>query len=893
MASHRRIHEFYASGRPVYRPHSLHGNLPERPVESRLSRASVWDDYDASVNLDPVFDALLGRPMETPVLLAGHTPPHLRRGSNRSLSNPSRSPARLRDDPTYDPTTNKRAIKHNNTTYMLANIPPSDAPAEEKSLVLDDHIATIRDGEDTWLGRTNLLTLQRYNSPATKKIAERKLADLLNVLSPTHMFRFIGTQDENYGPVPMPPAAPTAAQLLQWRQTVKFAVFALTIQPHPTIPQNVATAPLKSVTIDPTYIELPRPIDPVTNLPTLDNNFLPTNVSNLQVILGARMANGLSFDLSAFQTTIEGTESISHKAFKAEHDEHYFESLYEVCASMLIQEVVGSSLIKTPSMRLSEIKQVYEDPASGKTTGLTIAAHYDRFSRVMGQINLAVETNVNLPLLFYNSLDSAVQKQVQARNYQPPNRYASMTEQYTELIRLKGVAEEAENAISSILEVTDRALAARGRSNRSMTSIPTMMITPPGTEWSTQEVGNDFPALPALPTSPNGSIGNVPPLAPSTSFHSPVQAARAETLATLSAMIDHAQSDWQASESATLDIFTVNTSAENALRTASGLNAPIECWGCKGSNIPEYQPGRFHFWRDCPNKSDPRVVAAAAEELKKWQQRQSSSQNQPTKRPKLAAAATTAAPTPTTGWAQQGYPSQRVADILQVISTTSDPAQRRQAFSDLTQAMAAQPNGTTWSQPTTGGHTTMLPILLRAFSVSDTIPRPIMINTTRDLPHGHFPIGLDHEGKFTLTVCFDTGAGASIGDLAYHQGIYKNFPGLVARFGPLPHHAIKIGGIEHDTKGIELTHMIEYYTPYRSGGTSFTIAIALGDGLAITAILGLAFMRKAKASISFDTDLFTSPELQAAIPLHYMPPSLRSAPLDNAGIDVGKALLSS
>ena len=889
MASHRRISEFYASGRPVNRSYALHGNLPERTADPRLSTAADWDDYDPQANLDPVFDALLGHPMETPVLLAGPAASPLRRGSFRSPTGRA-PPSRLREDPTYDPTTNKRVIKHNSTTYMLAPIPPSDAPAEEKSLVLEDHISTIQDGEDTWLGRANLLTLQRYNSPATKKIAAQKLANLLNVLSPTHLFRFIGLQDENFAPLPMPPAAPTAAQLLQWRQSAKYAVFSLTIQPHPSIPVDVAAAPLPSVTIDPTYIELPRPVDPTTNLPTLEVNLLPGNISHLPAILGARMAQGLSFDVSAFQTTVEGTDSISLKAFKTLHDDHFHQCLFEVCASMLVKEVVGSSLIKTPSMRLSEIKQVYQDPATGKQVGLTIAAHYDRFSRVMGQINLAVDTNVNLPLLFYNSLDTAVQKQVQARNYQPPNRYANMTEQYTELIRLKGVAEEAENAIASILEVTDRAMATRGRSSRSLAAVPavpTMMATPPSQDWNTHNTGgNQFPILPSVPTTP--PMG-VPPLSPA--FHSPLQAAQTSTIATLSAMIDQAQAEEHGAPTS-VDIFTVNASAESALRTASGLNAPIECWGCKGSNLPEYQAGRFHFWRDCPNKADPRVVAAAAEELKKWQQKQS--QRQPAKRIKLTPSTETEpTATYTTTWAQQGYPSQRVADIMHVIATTSDPNQRRQALSDLTKAMATPHRSSSeLAQPNTGTHTTMLPILLRAFSVANqNIPRPIMINTTRDLPHGHFPIGLDQEGKFTLMVCFDTGAGASIGDLEYHRGIFQHFPSLVAHFGPLPSSSLKIGGIESNTKGIELTHMIEYHTPFRSAGTSFTIAIALGEGLAITAILGLAFMRKAKATISFDSDLFTSPELQTAIPLQYMPPSLRSTPQDNSGYDVGKALL--
>jgi hypothetical protein len=41
---------------------------------------------------------------------------------------------------------------------------------------------------------------------------------------------------------------------------------------------------------------------------------------------------------------------------------------------------------------------------------------------------------------------------------------------------------------------------------------------------------------------------------------------------------------------------------EEALQKASGMRAPIRCFGCDG--IPEFTSNCLHLWRDCPNKND-------------------------------------------------------------------------------------------------------------------------------------------------------------------------------------------------------------------------------------------------------------------------------------------------
>ena len=47
--------------------------------------------------------------------------------------------------------------------------------------------------------------------------------------------------------------------------------------------------------------------------------------------------------------------------------------------------------------------------------------------------------------------------------------------------------------------------------------------------------------------------------------------------------------------------------AEKAIRKASGEIAPLECWGCK--DFPEFQEDKFHRYRACPRRNEPRVRA--------------------------------------------------------------------------------------------------------------------------------------------------------------------------------------------------------------------------------------------------------------------------------------------
>jgi hypothetical protein len=41
---------------------------------------------------------------------------------------------------------------------------------------------------------------------------------------------------------------------------------------------------------------------------------------------------------------------------------------------------------------------------------------------------------------------------------------------------------------------------------------------------------------------------------------------------------------------------------EQALRNASGVRRPINCFGCQG--LDQHDQNSYHLWKDCPNKAD-------------------------------------------------------------------------------------------------------------------------------------------------------------------------------------------------------------------------------------------------------------------------------------------------
>ena len=336
--------------------------------------------------------------------------------------------------------------------------------------------------------------------------------------------------------------------------------------------------------------------------------------------------------------------------------------------------------------------------------------------------------------------------------------------------------------------------------------------------------------------------------------------------------------------------------AESALRTASGVERPIECWGCTGH--AEHHNSRFHSFRDCPNKHDPEVRSLAFRRMKQmreeWEERKKEASN-PRKREGQALLSRTQA---TNEWRQLGFASktqaEQAADAVAMMASDISTRNRRQLGRDWTrrvienmaetgelgnEAEAATYYGpATRSRQANNHHT--YHFIARVFQAMPVQPIPLEISPT--LPHCNFPIGPSH-GKGKLKIAVDSCAGVNIGHLEFHKAMADIFPELVATFKTMQEYGetdINIGGVEVSATSLKLTHIIEYHTPFRYNGNACTLTFGLSENAAATAIVSINFLRKTKALWSYD-DADPSihlPIWQTTLAILYEAPTRRQIP---------------
>ena len=344
--------------------------------------------------------------------------------------------------------------------------------------------------------------------------------------------------------------------------------------------------------------------------------------------------------------------------------------------------------------------------------------------------------------------------------------------------------------------------------------------------------------------------------------------------------------------------------AEQALRNASGTDRPVECWGCV--NLPAYHKNRFHRFYDCPNRGDPEVERNASINMKKtrqqWEIRRGLEQTGstgtspygPRKREAVAMLTTTDI---LSDWHRLGFEDQasakRVADALVIATCDIPPRRRKQLIREWTQA--DKPNTNEQDDDNTyGGYTFLSPAthvsgrpLRAAVAFQATIPCRLPLEISPTLPHCDIPIG-GTEGQGKLKVAMDSCAGVNIGHLAFHRAMQNVFPELIASFKTMAEYGedtVTIGGVEASSAGnLQLTHIIEYRTPFRHRGEPCTIAFGLSEKAAATAILSINFLRKTKALWSYDD---TAPNVHLTIwnttlRVQYEQPTRRNPPTPQA-----------
>ena len=339
--------------------------------------------------------------------------------------------------------------------------------------------------------------------------------------------------------------------------------------------------------------------------------------------------------------------------------------------------------------------------------------------------------------------------------------------------------------------------------------------------------------------------------------------------------------------------------AESALRNASGVASPIECWGCTGHET--HHANRFHSFRDCPNKYDPNVKSQAFRRMKQmreeWEnrKRETGTTGGSRKREGQAMLSRTEA---VRDWQHLGFNSRTeaeiTADAVALMATdmstrnhknlSREWARKMKENSDMAEQQHEETTTPSYYGPATRSRNNSdqqtYHFIARVFQAFPMKQLPLEISPT--LPHCDFPIGQTH-GKGKLKIAVDSCAGVNIGHLEFHKAMADTFPELVASFKTVQEYGEKdiiIGGVEVSATSLKLTHIIECRTPFRYNGISCNLTFGLSEQAAVTAIVSINFLRKTKALWSYD-DADPTIHLtiwQTTLGIKYEAPTRRVAP---------------
>jgi hypothetical protein len=285
---------------------------------------------------------------------------------------------------------------------------------------------------------------------------------------------------------------------------------------------------------------------------------------------------------------------------------------------------------------------------------------------------------------------------------------------------------------------------------------------------------------------------------------------------------------------------------EEALQNASGMRAPMKCFGCDG--LPEYQNNCYHMWRNCPNKNDSRTWTNFQHNLKAFRDRKRDAPRNDDP-----------------NWSRAGYPNQHVRDQFQAIANpTTSASTRRVMIATLSQELQdPEPtNNESQDTPVKKRRSRRIARNFLMYSQPQVPPAPktflgapplsrYEFKIAYKLPFLKFPIGdgQTSEDCATLSGLADTGGCCNMGWLPYHQEIARKYPHLVHEFVNLEekqYENINIGGLQG---GVALTHMIKYFIPYTDQGGGCVITLGLTEDLPIDTLFGVNFQTEAKMQI--------------------------------------------
>lgn len=737
-------------------------------------------------------------------------------------------------------------VNWNGKSVQLPVVADFEATTFIKSTILNMTVMRLKSAETiSWNDRCDILTSRfKQHAPIAESNAKTAIVALQDPASAVFSFDNLELVDNNLNVLPVIQNVTAAhrrnGRYIQFNTTISARNTPINVNEFPTLKPHLFPQPVNFTA----HITLPRQGNLIHE--AVDADLLASPVS--EVI----------DTLSQIQEIVMMKVGKHGRVPNAEAAETYLKDYYnrtkfDAIAQLLDPLYVGRMVgLTSLGQRLQALNMTIH--RNGNMEFLSVQELFTQYQTHLAELDTGNPTAGNdlpcLTTLFYNALSRRLKMKLEETvPTTPPTSYAN---NLNRLLSFVTAAKKAEGELQTIAAVASN--AAR-RSN------------------------------PAIRTVPRGNISQK--AFPSTrtfmaTTYRPDQESDAEEDVVIPAYKD---------EDELRELYTTNlvllSSAEQAMRQASGMKAPITCWGCQG--IERYDgKGSAHSYRECPNKGDPEVVENFKANLQKWRDSRDG---------RGGASRNTGAYDKERNWSALGYQSREQHDMMLQIT---DPETSKTARRAMIAALLTQKEGTTESSPpkkkfriffsysltsddiTTEGDTEefrsfLAPRMSRfQFPISDALP-------FIDLPIGRESD--EDEQHIYLRGLADTGGCCTMAWKPYMLKLKEKFPEFVSEHTVLKERQfedIKIGGIQG---GVWITDVIVFYMPFATNGENHGIMFGLTDELPINVLYGLPFLIQAQITMDMDAMTAASKVLATTFKLNMLAP--KRTELDTIDYKVG------
>jgi hypothetical protein len=440
-------------------------------------------------------------------------------------------------------------------TVDLPIIAPMSAPAEDKKLILTQTRDKIAEaGASDWQAKTHLLA-QRFVVPVPNASNEAKVR--------LERFRDWTSPVFSYG-IPSPLGVDMSPTEFAQTTILRYLSFEMRIHPRNAPALETPVPDLPNERCLQVVLKVPLNDEQTDVCPGVSLDMLRDprriiqylQVSNSDVTFGKPSPSRI-FDTTGFD-----------KDFRNILGECMFKAVYAV----LLRDYVGKGIVKDMQKRLRDCRQVTWD--NGKRRVKTVAEQHADFMRLVQEFDVDEEIPANLPNIAYHNASWDMQQELTTMKYEPPAECRTTAIQYQKLAEFYEKATEAEARLGQLESVVRRIGGTR-----------------------TQGSASSF----------------LTRLAPQDEAYLNETAETSGNWAHLETQADHPIEDFRTQNR---HLRTMLSIAEKAIRKASGEVAPLECWGCK--DLPEFDKDKYHRYKSCPRRDDPKVRANFEKNLRLW-----------------------------------------------------------------------------------------------------------------------------------------------------------------------------------------------------------------------------------------------------------------------------------